>query len=397
MRCAETFALISGARNLPGGFLDSAKVTVAYTDYAHKELEVADGVESVGTAFTNDTLTVRGELEQKRRGRITGRLGAEGFHRDFTSVGAEALAPAVTLSSLAAFVYEEAAYDRFRLQFGARAERNAYSVDPRSPDAPAEAPAVRDRSFNSLSGSFGVHTNLGSHGAFVVNLSAASRAPALEELYNFGPHVGNLAFEVGNPDLVVERTLGVDVSLRSRAAQAKGEVNVFAYNISNFVFLDFTGEEEDGLRVANYLQADSRFLGMELSGEWQLHPMLHLHAGASYVRATLKGTGEFLPRIPPFSARVELEVPWRRLTLNPEVVFTARQNNVFRDETPTAGSTIVGLGATYLFGASHATHTLALKAYNLTNEEYHLHNSLIKDFAAEMGRGVKLTYSVKFF
>ena len=28
-----------------------------------------------------------------------------------------------------------------------------------------------------------------------------SIAPALEELYNFGPHLGNLAFEIGNPNL----------------------------------------------------------------------------------------------------------------------------------------------------------------------------------------------------
>jgi len=386
-----------GARNLAGSVLDAAKVTVAYTDYSHNELEVEDGVESIGTAFSNNTLTARAELEQKRRGRITGRLGAEVVHRDFTSVGAEALAPAVRQWSLAAFVYEEAVFDGFRLQFGARGERNTYAADPRSAEAPVEAPEVRDRSFNALSGSFGLHADIGAKSAFVANLSAASRTPALEELYNFGPHIGNLAFEVGNPDLDVERTLGLDLSLRTRGSKAQGELNVFGYTIGNFVYLDFTGAEEDGLRVANYQQADSRFIGMEISGEWQAHPLLHVHGGASYVRATLTNTDEFLPRIPPFSARVELEIPWNRFTLSPEVVFTAGQTRVFRNETTTDGSTIVGLGATYLFGASHATHALALKAYNLTNKEYRLHNSLIKDFAAEMGRGVRLTYSVKFF
>jgi iron complex outermembrane receptor protein len=386
-----------GAKNLVGSFADAVKLTFGYTDYAHNELEVEDGVESIGTALTNKTFTARGEVEQKRQGRLTGRMGAEMFRRDFSATGAEALAPAVIHTALAGFVYEEAALERVRLQFGARVERNAYSVDPRPADAPAEAPAVRDRSFTSVSGSLGLHKELGTRGAFVMNLTGASRAPALEELYNFGPHVGNLAFEVGNADLKVERTLGVDMSLRSRAARAQGELNLFAYNINNFVFLDFTGEEEDGLRVANYLQADSRFVGMELSGELQLHPMLHLHGGASYVRATLTGTDEFLPRIPPFSARVELEIPWNRITISPEVVFTAAQDNVFRDESRTAGSTVLGLGATYLFGTSHATHTVALKAYNLTNEDYRLHNSLLKDLASEMGRGVKLTYSIKFF
>lgn len=386
-----------GARNLAGVFADAVRVTLGYTDYAHNELEVEDGEESIGTAFTNKTFTARAEIEQKRRTRLSGRIGAEMFRRAFTATGAEALAPPVDHTSLAAFAYEEADFDRVRLQFGGRFERNSYAVDPRSTDAPAEAPAVRDRSFNSVSGSFGLHTTLGTQGAFVVNLSGASRAPALEELYNFGPHIGNLAFEIGNPDLAVERTLGIDMSVRSRAARAQGEFNVFAYSISNFVFLDFTGDEEDGLRVANYLQSDSRFIGTEVSGEVQLHPNLHLHGAASYVRAELTEADEFLPRIPPFSARLEIEIPWRRLTISPEVVFTADQNHVFRDETATAGSTVLGLGATYLVATSHATHTVALKAYNLTNESYRLHNSLIKDLALEQGRGVKVTYSVRFF
>ena len=111
----------------------------------------------------------------------------------------------------------------------------------------------------------------------------------------------------------------------------------------------------------------------------------------------MTGTGEFLPRIPPLSARVELEIPWKQLTVSPEVTFTAAQNHVFRAETTTPGSTMVNVGATYLIGTSHATHTVALKAYNLTNQEYRLHNSLIKDLAAEMGRGVRVTYSIKFF
>src|SRR5690606_3774569 len=135
--------------------------------------------------------------------------------------------------------------------------------------------------FTAVSGSFGLHTTIGTAGAFVVNFSGASRAPALEELYNFGPHVGNLAFEIGNPDLKVERTLGVDVSLRSRHAKAQGELNLFAYNISNFVFLDLHDEIIDGLREATFVQADARFIGAEASGSLDLHPRLHLHGGAS--------------------------------------------------------------------------------------------------------------------
>jgi iron complex outermembrane receptor protein len=128
-----------------------------------------------------------------------------------------------------------------------------------------------------------------------------------------------------------------------------------------------------------------------------LHPRLHLHGGASYVRSKLTDSNEFLPRIPAFSARVELDVPVGHLKFGPEIVFTAAQNNVFPGETTTAGSTVINLGATYLKARGHATHIVAFKAYNLTNETYRLHTSFIKDLATEMGRGVRLTYAVKFF
>lgn len=389
-----------GLRSLNNAFLDAAKVTFVYTDYRHDEVEIEDGVEAIGTQFANKTATIRAELEQKRRGRLSGRLGAEWFRRDFSATGEEALAPATIQNALSAFVYEEADYGRSRLQFGARVEHTSYDVGARPEsehEADHEAPAVRDRSFTALSGSFGLHRDLGVNAAFVVNLTGASRAPALEELYNFGPHVGNLAFEIGNSELKTERTLGVDVSLRSRAPNARGELNVFAYNISNFVFLDVHDELIDGLRESTFVQGDARFMGVEASGHFDLHGRLHLNASASYVNAKLTGEGDPLPRIPPLSAKFEFEIPVGGLTITPEIVLAAKQNKVFREELPTSGYATVSLGATYLLARNHATHIFAVKAYNLTDETYRNHSSFIKDLAPEMGRGIKATYTIKFF
>jgi iron complex outermembrane receptor protein len=334
-------------------------------------------------------------------------MGVETFFRDYEAVGEEALAPATKQSSLAAFIYEEAGFGRLRLQFGARVERNAYDVDPRAGfDEDDEVciavvggcpPAVRNRDFTGVSGSAGAHLDLNGNAAIVANVSRASRAPALEELYNFGPHIGNLAFEVGNPNLDTENTLGFDVSLRGRGRKARAELNLYTYDIRNFVFLDVQDIEVEGLRLAAYQQADSRFTGLDASAHLELAPWLHVNADLGLVRARLKETNEHLPRIPALQGRLELEIPWRRLTISPELVFTADQSRVFRDETPTEGSVLFNLGAVYVLGQQHLTHIFTLEGYNLTNEEYRLHTSFIKDLAPEMGRGVKATYSVKFF
>jgi iron complex outermembrane receptor protein len=396
-----------GLRNLTGRFLDTAKLTVGATNYRHDELEIAGGAETLGTRFDNDTKNLRAELEQKRMGRLTGRLGMEWFGRDYLATGEEALAPATTQSSFAAFAYEEVAFPVVRLQFGGRIERTAYEATPRAePDHAHEGepgaqedepPDVRDRTFTGASASFGVHRDLGRHAALVADVRVASRAPALEELYNFGPHVGNLAFEIGNPDLELERTVGLDISLRSKAPRASGQFNVFTYRISNFVFLDFTGEEVDGLREARFLQGDSRYFGVEASGSVDVGRAVRLNAGFSAVSAKLTDADEHLPRIPPLSGRLELDLPWRGLTVSPEIVLTARQENVFRDETTTEGFGLLNIGATYFVVRRHATHSITLKAHNLTNKEYRLHTSFLKDLAPEMGRGVKVTYGVKFF
>ena len=57
----------------------------------------------------------------------------------------------------------------------------------------------------------------------------------------------------------------------------------------------------------------------------------------------------------------------------------------------------MNLGASYFVVRGHVTHAVTLRAYNLTNQEYRLHTSFIKDLAPEMGRGVRLTYTVRFF
>jgi iron complex outermembrane receptor protein len=260
-----------------------------------------------------------------------------------------------------------------------------------------EAPDVRDRNFTGASGSFGVHTDIGRTGAFVVNLTSASRAPAIEELFNFGPHVGNLAFEIGNPDLGIERTLGLDVSLRRRAERVSGELNAYIYRVRDFVYLDFTGEVVDNLREVEFQQGDSRFIGAEASAEAELGGHAHLEASVSVVRARLTATDEDLPRIPPVSGRVRLDVPWKGITISPEIVLAAGQQRVFRDGTTTEGYALLNVGATYFLVRGHATHALTLAGRNLTNTEYRHHTSFLKDFAPEMGRSVKLTYSVRFF
>jgi iron complex outermembrane receptor protein len=377
----------AGLRNL-GTYVDAFRLTLSYSDYRHRELEG----ETVGTTFDNNIFSYRGVFEQRRSGRLTGSFGFDGQFRDYETVGAEALAPPVDQKSFSIFTLEEIDFERVKFQLGGRVEHNGY--DPAG---------LRKRSFTGFSGAAGARIALWEGGALVANYTHSYRAPALEELYNFGPHIGNLTFEIGNPDLKRERTDGIDLSLRHSTDRFRAEANLFYYHIMDFVFLAPTGEIEDNLPVANYLQDDSRFIGTELEVDVRLHPKVWLNLGLDYVDAELIDSsgalpsGTPLPRIPPLRGRVGLDFNYRGLSVKPEAVMTRDQDELFPGETRTAGYTVFNVVASYTLPRQHFAHIFSVNAYNLGDRLYRNHLSFIKELAPEMGRGVRLTYTMRFF
>ena len=219
--------------------------------------------------------------------------------------------------------------------------------------------------------------------------------PAAEELYNFGPHLGN--FEIGSPDLEKETMRGLDVSFRQRVGRVQGEANFYVYGIDNFIFGDLTNEIVDNLRILSIEQGDSRFVGFDARGSVRLGGRVWATLGLGYVDATLTTTGEPLPRIPPLRGTLSLEVPLGQFSISPELLFAGRQDRIFRDETETGSYSLFNVDASYIWPRQHLAHVLSFTGYNLTNALYRNHTSFIKDLAPEMGRGVRVAYSLKFF
>jgi iron complex outermembrane receptor protein len=213
---------------------------------------------------------------------------------------------------------------------------------------------------------------------FVIAVSAAraARNPALEELYFYGPHPGNLAFEIGNPDLQSENGVGFDLSIRGRSSRFEGEVTVFYNNISNYVFRNPLTEEEfheredefndrfnvdeddeDGehdhgeFPFVEFVGRDSTLAGFEAHGDVKLTSTLTAEATFDMVRGELSDTGEPLPRIPP-----------ARLTA----------------------------GLTYLLN------TVTARIENVGNTLYRNHLNYLKDVLPEIGRSLRLVYAVSF-
>lgn len=392
----HNFRLAGGFRNLTNPFLSGVQYNVDYTDYRHKEIERADGIDAVGTIFDNKTFSYRSLFEQAKYGKLTGRFGFEGFNRDYEVNGAEQLIQGkVKQNAFSVFALEELDFERIKLQFGGRVENNRYN--PENPD-------LLDRSFTAFSGGAGINFGLWKGGAFIVNYTHSNRSPALEELYNNGPHIGNLTFEIGNPNLELETSNGIDFSLRHQSDRFRFTSSVYYYRINNFVFLAPQDEDgdgqvdiEDGLFVGRYEQDKAEYFGAELSADATFNKYLGGFLSLDMVRAKLIEADLDLPRIPPARARIGLDFRFKDLSVRPEVVFAADQERVFPLETRTAGYGLVNIAGSYTIGRQHFAHVFTFNAYNLTDRLYRNHVSFIKDLVPEIGRGIRFGYTIKFF
>ena len=393
-----------------GAIFESAAFTIRYSDFDQDEIErEGDGPPELETHHDNRSLVFRGELKGSRD-RLQGRIGAWANLRDFASGGPEALAPDTRHTALAAFALGEIqASDRVSLLFGARLENNDYDAGARpergeggdddeeeEPGGDAfEPPAVVDRAFLGASTSAGLTFDLDEENALVGTATLSTRAPALEELYNFGLDAGIQAFEIGNPLLEAERSRGFDLSFRRDSEVFTGSAGVFWYDISGFTYGAATGGR-GGVTVISSEQADSRHLGFEMDGHLRLGSA-DLTASASWVDARFPDLGRHAPRIPPLNGQVKVDLPVRGLRIAPRLRWAARMNRLYAGETPTDGYAVVDLTVSWLLLTGNATHHVSLVGHNLTDTVYRHHTSVIKDVAPQIGRGVRLSYSVRFF
>ena len=408
----HALSLRGGAQGLPGVF-DSYRATLAIRRYRHEELVAG----TVGTAFRNNTVDVDVIGSHRALGRLKGSIGGWVSGRAFDAIGEEALSPAIDQRGMAAFLYEELTWPHVTVQFGGRLDRTEY--EPAGEEA---------RDFTSGSGSVGLllrPAGADDRATIAISAARAARNPALEELFFFGPHPGNFAFEIGNPDLEPEHAFGFDLSFRWRVPRASGEATYFRNDISDFVFTapltheefvareaefverfpgrgineaeEAEGEEhEQEFPLIEYIGADSILQGFEAHADVQVAPRLFAEAGLDYVRGTLKDSRIPLPRIPPLRVRGGLRYQNASLQAGGEIRVVARQDRVFSTEAETDGYQLLRLFAAYTFGRGEAAHTITARLDNATNELYRNHLSLIKDLVPEIGRNFKLLYNVTF-
>ncbi|MFP5329254.1 MAG: TonB-dependent receptor [Alphaproteobacteria bacterium] len=376
---------LRGEYELESGFLDKIQLRIGAARYEHTEFEG----EEVGTVFKSKGAEGRLELVQRDSGAWRGVSGLQYYVRDFDALGAEAFVPPNQTSQLGLFTLQEFDLGRLGLEAAARLERSR-----------AEADSLGiERRFTALSAAGGASYELGPELTAGLNLSRSERAPSAEELFANGPHIASQSFELGNPALGKEKSLGAEAYLRLERSHLSFSATAYANWFDDFIYQAATGEEEDGLPVFEYRQQDARFFGVEAEASARLFETRGFRfvadAVADYVRATIRDGGP-VPRIPPLRLLGGLEAQSDRLDGRIEVEWVNSQKRVAEFENPTKGYTMVNASLAWRpWGKARET-TLMLSANNIFDVNARRHASFTKDFVPLAGRDIRISARFAF-
>ena len=121
-----------------------------------------------------------------------------------------------------------------------------------------------DKDFNSFTYSLGFKRDITSSKILRLNLSNGYRAPNLSELFSDGVHHGTARYEVGNVNLVEEKSLQTDISFASYSSNSTFGIDVFFNSIDDYIYLNPTGQTINGAPVYDYTQTDAKLMGTEI-------------------------------------------------------------------------------------------------------------------------------------
>ncbi|MBL4612722.1 MAG: TonB-dependent receptor [Emcibacter sp.] len=365
---------------------DETRIRFGYADYKHIELEGAE----IGTIFTNKGWEGRIEVVQKEIGRLHGSMGVQIRHRDFEAVGEEAFVPPTTTTQWGVFAVEEISLDPVTLDFGARFDHQV---------ATNKTMNIK-RNFNSFSLSAGAAVHPTPSSLIGLSLARTERAPTPEELFSNGPHLATNAFEKGDVSLTKEKATSIELTLKQKSDRLTASLNLYHSWYDDFIYEAFTGEEEDGLTVLEFMQRDARFYGAEVEASYHIYQSpehnLFVNLAGDIVRAKFSGNEENLPRIPAKSATMGITYEGRQIGANAEIRLVDDQTKIAANELLTEGYTEVNVDLSWRPYGEDRDLTLRLQGKNLNNATRRQHTSFLKDLLPMPGRNIKFSVTYGF-
>ena len=378
-----------------------------YIDYGHKEFESDSDYFSV--ALSNQTNNLKIELQSAHS-----IIGSEFSYEQFLPEGFYWTPPTDELN-ISIYGYSDKRFNNFDL-LGSFRFGNLFIL----PDQETltysniNGEEIKDRSFTYLSSSIGVRKTFEK---IELNtwLMNTMKAPKIEELYSDGPHLGSYSYEIGEPNLGLEKIYGIESSISYNQNPLSISFISF-YNYSPYYYqMNKMGNCDEG-----FIPGESHPCAGEDFIEWGSGSIGWLYKYKTKgIKSLIKGL-EFnlsyrfdnfnviydfslvrgddltnnipLSYITPDKQTLNLEYTNKKISYKFRFSNVDSQNRLGEFETFTPSSFLVD----FILSYNRDTDNITIQFNNILNEEYLNHLSKIKSIMPEPGRNLMISYN-RFF
>lgn len=239
------------------------------------------------------------------------------------------------------------------------------------------------------------------------SLGRAWRQPNVNERFSEGVHHGTAQYEIGDADLIPERTFNTDITLRKGGDRFTFQVNAFRNTIADYIYLRPRNPVltiRGAYPAFNYEQVDAVVRGLELDLDLAVVPGLNVFGHGSLTRGDEAATDVPLFDMPADRIRIGLRGN-RAVTRSGARVFGEVSGLLVRDQNevppvtiyalPTEGYQLLdvslGVEGLWLGGTSVDA---SVEVSNLLDRRYRDYLSRYKLFVDDPGRDIVLRFRV---
>ena len=373
-----------------------------FVGYEHREFESNDNYAAV--RLRQQIFSLQGKLSGFGR-----TLGSLFQYRKF-SAGGFYWTPNTDEINLALFSFREIDLRNFTLQNSFRYEM--LSVLPIVSEvlfSNFDKSLVKDRTFHLGSAMLTLLKDW-NHWAFSTSAMYTQRAPGIEDLFSDGPHLGSYSYEIGQPDLDLESTLGFEISTKYEKNKFSSTVTAFKNYSPNYHLFSKIGNGyvpgadwiEWGSGSTGWLYKyqmkgiEANISGLELDLSYKVNNITLSVDYSTVIGDDIKASMP-LPYMPAAKARGKLSyLGQNNLSYTFQVVKGFDQKRLGQFEDQTDGYICVDLFGSYSINSRKGSHKIIFQIDNIFDQIYYNHLSRIKSIMPETGRSATLQYRFLF-
>ena len=355
-------------------------------DHDEEEHEEHEGEAHIDFDLNTTTVDMKYLFPKKDKSEFV--IGSNLLFQENKNIGEEALIPDAKKNDFGIYGLTHIHTSSWDILIGLRADfRNIKKTD-------------FDKKFSSFTSSLGFKRELGEKGVMRINFSRGYRAPNLSELFAEGVHHGTAQYEIGNNNLKEEKSSQTDLSIVIFNSNSTFGMDIFYNKLSDYIYLNPTGNKIGGFLVYNYRQENASLFGGEIflnkktSLDWLSHK-----TSLAYVSGEKADKGGYLPLIPPVTLKHSFNFEFDNNSFEISALAKGKKQNIGQFETKTNSYFVMDISGSHDFNVLFLDNSINLSwsVNNLFDRGYYDHLSRLKNMQIyEIGRNISFGLNYNF-